>query len=664
MTSIVTNDSRNNLIDLLNSDIKTSNSYYFFIGDCVSQNSPTILLDYPKDTLIDCYHNMIMGKRITANNTMPVIRNIPYTSNKVYELYDDSDKFLQEKDYYVIVDENAYSHVYKVLDNNFNSNSTVQPTFSDITGANTNFYRTSDGYLWKYMYSVSDSDVTKFGTTDFFPVSSNTTVLNSAIPGAIDFIEVNKQGSGYNNYLYDTFAGADIAINGNTQVYAITNSVSSSLNGFYTDSLIYLSEGTGQGQYRTIIDYFLSNSGRYIVLDSAFKIKPTNGTKYQITPKVNIYGSGSQTINAAARALINAYSSNSVYRVELLERGENYTYITANVTAANVVSVIEKSELRPIYSPSKGHGYDPVKELNCNHLCINTTLNSNTITINTASFAQIGILKTPKFNSARIKFSNNYGTFISGENIFKIKPLQISPRANVSLTSVTITSNTSDFINQVVVGDVIYLKSNTDNQLAVVNSVINSTAISIQSNGYFSSNSTIIYLANKSAKSVCNSMVNSTSVDLRSIEVGYITGDLLIGESSGAIGYVNSISISNQTKNFDTYIGLYKYECSIVTGTFTANEIVSLGNTAQSNAILHSTITNGSNVTIYAANQVGSFDIGSSIIGSNSSAVAIIQNKYLPEIIFGSGDVIYLENIEPKTRSNNDTETFKTIFEF
>ena len=40
------------------------------------------------------------------------------------------------------------------------------------TGTSTNILTTADGYKWKFMYSISASDVIKFVTSDFIPVKT------------------------------------------------------------------------------------------------------------------------------------------------------------------------------------------------------------------------------------------------------------------------------------------------------------------------------------------------------------------------------------------------------------------------------------------------------------------------------------------------------------
>ena len=48
---------------------------------------------------------------------------------------------------------------------------------------------TSDGYKWKYMYTLSASQQANFLSTDFMAVETNSTV-SSLVDGAIDIIKL------------------------------------------------------------------------------------------------------------------------------------------------------------------------------------------------------------------------------------------------------------------------------------------------------------------------------------------------------------------------------------------------------------------------------------------------------------------------------------------
>jgi hypothetical protein len=63
-------------------------------------------------------------------------------------------------------------------------------------------------------------------------------------------------------------------------------------------------------------------------------------------------------------------------------------------------------------------------------------------------------------------------------------------------------------------------------------------------------------------------------------------------------------------------------------------------------------------------NQVGVFNESDTLFGSNSGATALITGKYSPELVFGSGEVMFIEKIEPITRTSASSETIKFILEF
>jgi hypothetical protein len=151
----------------------------------------------------------------------------------------------------------------------------------------------------------------------------------------------------------------------------------------------------------------------------------------------------------------------------------------------------------------------------------------------------------------------------------------------------------------------------------------------------------------------------------------FATGDLVIGEQSGAFANINTITISDVSKGFSTFIQLNKFTGNLVTGTFTENEIIYQTNTSVATGTLYSTINTDSNgVILYVSNSTGNFQFGNvggvsyTVIGSNSSAIAEVSNSYIGELVFGSGEVLYLNNIEAVERSNTQKETFKIIFEF
>lgn len=655
-------------------DEPANTAYYLFVGNHDPANTEVSNLeDSIYDTVSEVYYNMISGKRITKSDVKCAIRNVPYVSGHVYDMYDDQDPGLASKDYFVITDEGSYRHVYKVLDNNRGANSTIEPTFSHIVGSNTYIYQTSDGYRWKYMYSVPSSTVLKFGTSDYFPIVSNAEVKEAAIPGTIDIIKVEGIGYRYDNYVTGTLSTSNIRIGGNSFLYELANTTVSTTNDFYNGCIMYLTSGTGSGQYSTISDYISNNDGHYVVLEDEFDISPTNGTEYEIYPEVKIKGTGPNIVEARARALVNSLASNTIFRVEVLNRGSGYDYVySANVFADPTVGVTLPAELRTIISPSTGHGYDAGAELASNSLIFSVKLSnteSNTIpAIN--SFKQIGVIQDPIFANVSIEVKNQEGTFTVGERLYQIRPYRVATNATVNTTSANVDCNTAVFLNQFSSNDWIYLvgSDGLSAELGTVSSIASNTQLVLTSNGLFACTDTEVYKTETwTWADVISS--NGTHVLMANVHGTLTSDDLFIGELSGARAQVNTVIINDVTKGFDTFVQMYKYIGILNSGEFEQNELVLQSNSAieqNSQALVHSVAEDGANTILFTTRQTGEFRAGgtNTVIGQTSGASLRLDTKYPPELVYGSGRVLFVENVAEITRSNTTSETFQIILSF
>jgi len=672
MTQLVTNTHRlHSAEQILESITEPANTqYYMFVADHSDHANTELQPVYDNtQTTISAYQNMIFGKKLEPADLKLMIRNIPYQSNVVYTMFDDQEELILQSNFFVVVNAVSYYHIYKCLDNNLGAASTIEPEFSHITGSNTFIYQTSDGYRWKYMYSVDSANTVKFETDSYFPVIPNTAVENAAVSGAIDIIRVDGEGRGYDNYVDGIFAPSDIRYDGDVHAYALANNTASAVNGFYTGCMLYLSSGTGSGQYRLINDYYSNNEGRYMIVNSAFTTTPDGTTEFQVTPSIKIIGDGLQTTNAHARALVNSLASNSVYRVEMLNRGARYTYVAANVVANAVVGVLSNSIVRPIYSPYHGHGYDPAKELGAHHISFTLEVanNEGNTVVTQNKFQQIGMIKDPLFANVLVEMLSSNGFFISDEKVLKINPVRIEESVVTASACTVVTKAGADFANQVSSGDWVYFQSGSEllHQVVQVDSVSNSSEIILVQNAYFSCTTTTMYQANISSNAYVMS-TNGTHVFISNVAGEFYTNDIFIGEASGAKGIVNTTIRNGDEKIFDTFQNMYKYTGTVLNGEFDENEIVYQGNLQTSNALLHSANISGGTLTVYTTNQVGQFiaDGANNIIGNESGAIAIFTEAYTPELVFGSGDILFLQNIQAITRSANTNETFQIIFEY
>ena len=584
-TQLITNYFRVHALNQFRESInETANSVYYVFaarhtpyvdGDDVIED----LTNNVNDTFYNPHQNIVFGKRAGVNDVMPLTKRYNWTSNTVYTSYKD-DTDLSEKAYYVCVNASSSYHIFKCLDNNSNTPSTVVPDVTQ-TSPNDAFYSTSDGYVWKYMYTFDSTTFNKFATADYMPVRANNAVAGNAVPGAIDVITVSFKGSNYNTYIAGTFISTDLRVGGSAVKYNIaTDAVSQA--GYYVGSFLYINSGTGSGQGRRIVGYTVVGSTKTVEIESPFSTNPDVTSGYEITPSVVITGDGS---NAIARALVNASSSNSIYQVEIIDRGRGYTYATA-VVAGNTDGVQNSAVLSITLGPKGGHGSNPEYELGARYLCFSVDFaNNENGTIPVANkYRSVGILKDPLFSNVTLTVGSVTGSFDVGE---------IVTQACTSATG--------------------YVTDFTSGALTLTNVA-----------GVFN-------LAN-----------------------------VVTGSGSSATGNVTALAINGDTKGFDTFDQRYRYTFTPVSGTFTQNESVYQTDIQLTNAIFHSN-TSGN---VYLTHVKGVLNTSNTIVGTNSGAIGQLIYGYKPDLVVGSGEIIYIENENPISRSLTQKETIKIILKF
>jgi hypothetical protein len=197
-----------------------------------NDNSP----DTPVDTVADEYYywdDMLAVKRIQSSDVSHAVPRRNWTSGKYYDVYrhdyngtttgvnidsgaSTTPASLYEANFFVVTDE---YNVYKCLDNRDTTNSVVVST-TKPTGTSTSPITTADGYVWKYMYTISPADVIKFVSTDFIPVKTLGTnpgstdayydqwlVEAAAVDGSLDTVLVTGSGTGYTSAPAVTITG-------------------------------------------------------------------------------------------------------------------------------------------------------------------------------------------------------------------------------------------------------------------------------------------------------------------------------------------------------------------------------------------------------------------------------------------------------------------------
>jgi hypothetical protein len=321
MAAVVTDQFRlsnaSNFVDSVNS---ADNSYYVYLGT-PSPTSPSVgfgrtsdwntNVPSPTDNLqyAGFYKkNILFGKKVNSANIRRVIRKVTWTVNNRYDMYrhdysitnptpNSNSSRLYDCNYYVM---NSDFRVYVCIDNGSSgtntkgNNSQDEPTFTNLapSAAGTS----GDGYVWKYLFSVSPSDIIKFDSTEYIVVpndwatstdsqisdvreAGDSTVQNNQIKK----VYIDNAGSGYSAGTVDILgdgSGGRVSISVDS-AGAITGATVTAGGQGYTFGIVDLGSLQPQGS--------IPNPAKLIPI-----IPPSRGHGYDVytelgTDKVLIY---------------------------------------------------------------------------------------------------------------------------------------------------------------------------------------------------------------------------------------------------------------------------------------------------------------------------------------------------------------------------------------
>ena len=185
-----------NLLDLsANSYLPSARKSYIyaFIGRNLAWNSGTEVAPTPTDTdnaISEYFRRGSFAKQVSLENASLVVDRIDWTSNTVYNTYESSTNS------YVL---NTKDQVFKCLSNVATGTaSTSQPELTiSTTSLEEPYVETSDGYKWKYLYTLTSTQKQKFLSDDWMPVTYNKFVRTAAVGGSIDIVNITNSGNNY-----------------------------------------------------------------------------------------------------------------------------------------------------------------------------------------------------------------------------------------------------------------------------------------------------------------------------------------------------------------------------------------------------------------------------------------------------------------------------------
>src|SRR6056300_840002 len=224
MPAIITNKFRINNAEQFSESFSEASPTVYYLGIGRAQEFGTLTrpdgrTDYegtetapttPGDSVLNEFKNyddLLAAKKITGSDVSFVIPRRNWTSGTTYDIYrHDYEEFvtgststritsnsgatiLFDSTFYVITSDR---NVYKCLDNDGNTTSTVEPT-----GTGKTLITSGDGYKWKYMYTLSASEHLSYLSTAFVAFCTDSTISSAAVDGALDVVKVKTGGSSY-----------------------------------------------------------------------------------------------------------------------------------------------------------------------------------------------------------------------------------------------------------------------------------------------------------------------------------------------------------------------------------------------------------------------------------------------------------------------------------
>jgi hypothetical protein len=283
MAAFVTDQFRilnaSNFVDSVSDE---NNSYYAFLG----LSNPTAVgfgrtsdwdtnVPSPIDNFQYSSHykdTALFGKKITSSNARRVIRKVEWTANTAYDMYRHDYSNLNptpvsgtlrlyDANYYIITSE---FKVFICIDNgssgtNTPNRSLYEPTSTQVEPSQAGLG--DDGYLWKYLFTISPSDIIKFDSTQYVALPNDwSTSTNTDIetireggdyniqPNQIKKVYVENGGTGYDSGTYNIIgdgSGAQVSLNVSSGVIQSVD-ISSGGSG-YTFGVVDLSSNPGTG---------------------------------------------------------------------------------------------------------------------------------------------------------------------------------------------------------------------------------------------------------------------------------------------------------------------------------------------------------------------------------------------------------------------------------
>ena len=407
--------------------------------------------DTTANTAYSHWKDMIAAKKVASSDVSHVIARNNWTSGRYYSMYDDTVKFSlltasqasqnvnsgtadTTATLYPMYVMNSTFKVYKCLYNNKNESgrplpSTVEPTHTTTSAAAP--AAQSDGYVWKYMYTISAAESLKFVTSSYIPVkqirdanaygqggtaggmaaggakddsSDQVVIERNAIDGALDIFVISNDGA---NYHFEN----NKSIASGTGTTLVVSATSLTTANAYANSSVYFTYGGTSYVRKVASSTYNSGTSQATLTLSATLGVTLSGTMPTCNvgpwPRIDGDGHGQELVLTANTT--GGAAAGSVGGVTVVNSGNSFTTATMTVSTQPGASSPSGAIITPIIPPKGGHGFDAVTELGGYFAMINTKLTQSESGAFTTSndFRKIGLLKDPNSNGGYLRYTSD-----------------------------------------------------------------------------------------------------------------------------------------------------------------------------------------------------------------------------------------------------------------
>ena len=396
--SVITSKYRSDTARRFVDDV-TFNDYYMFVSS--TANTTVVNSEKSKKEFLE---KTIFGKKITTQEVFYMIKNYPWEIDTIYDQYDDSLDMSNKKFYtvvYPVNNEVGDYRVYKCLFNNSGAKSSIPPNYSESQADQ--IYRLGDGYVWKYLFNISELEFDAYNTRGYIPImspESNTAVQTSSIS---QIVVTNTTNKGYEKVEGFVF---QVATETGEAVITASSGTLNAIENYYTGYTFYVTSVLGTDSRSYTVDTYtydpVTKRAVITLTEAADYAILTGAASYKLLPRIEIRGDGT-----GATGIAEVSASGSITSVTMLNKGSGYKNVTAFVPdpfsfdPSLLSSLSERAILRPILSSPGGHATNLIDELMCRHILAYTTLTEtdNFTVPATNNFASIGIVKNPEFKN-------------------------------------------------------------------------------------------------------------------------------------------------------------------------------------------------------------------------------------------------------------------------